>query len=309
MIFIFSEDTDIFTDKVCAELSHSKVKYHRFDDKIGIKDFTYKNTSKNNNVITFNNLQPETIWHRRGRFNIIPNVKLSYLKREADSVLKSTELNLKRNIRYLGSYLKEVENYKITQLEYAKACHLKIPDTLITTSKKSLVKFYKTYAQCITKDIRYPANLEINSYMYASTGVKVLDNKMLDMLDVNFAPILVQEFVNKEYEIRLFFFENNFYPMAIFSQKNSNTQVDFRNHDKENPNRFVPVILPNDLLVKIKHFIKMYGINTGSIDLIYSKNEEYIFLEINPQGQLNWLSENCNYYIEKELSNYLTNKA
>ena len=47
------------------------------------------------------------------------------------------------------------------------------------------------------------------------------------------------------------------------------------------------------------------GINTGSIDLIYSLSNEYVFLEVNPQGQFDWLSKNCNYYIEKDIAELL----
>jgi hypothetical protein len=49
--------------------------------------------------------------------------------------------------------------------------------------------------------------------------------------------------------------------------------------------------------------------NTGSIDLILTPNGEYFFLEINPMGQYDWLSKNCNYYIEKDIAEMLINKT
>ena len=61
MICIFSEDSDAFTDKVCAELSYAGIKFRRFDDKIGVNNFSYESTSENS-TIRFNNHQPTTIW-------------------------------------------------------------------------------------------------------------------------------------------------------------------------------------------------------------------------------------------------------
>jgi hypothetical protein len=42
----------------------------------------------------------------------------------------------------------------------------------------------------------------------------------------------------------------------------------------------------------------------GSIDLIFNENGFY-FLENNPQGQYEWLSENCNYYVDRYIAEQL----
>ena len=93
--------------------------------------------------------------------------------------------------------------------------------------------------------------------------------------------------------------------MAIFSQNNVNTQVDYRNYDHEKPNRCVPYNLPNTIKRKIFKFMKYKKIDTGSIDIIFSTNNKYFFLENNPQGQFDWLTKNCNYNIEKEIAEIL----
>jgi hypothetical protein len=41
------------------------------------------------------------------------------------------------------------------------------------------------------------------------------------------------------------------------------------------------------------------------VDLIYTPDGEYVFLEVNPMGQFHWLSENCNYYLEEFIANQL----
>jgi glutathione synthase/RimK-type ligase-like ATP-grasp enzyme len=47
-------------------------------------------------------------------------------------------------------------------------------------------------------------------------------------------------------------------------------------------------------------------LTTASIDLIVDLNENYVFLEVNPDGQFGMISYPCNYYLEKEIANQLT---
>jgi glutathione synthase/RimK-type ligase-like ATP-grasp enzyme len=46
----------------------------------------------------------------------------------------------------------------------------------------------------------------------------------------------------------------------------------------------------------------------GSIDMIYSKQQEYIFLEVNPSGQFMGYSEACNYQLDRIIAEYLINQ-
>jgi D-alanine-D-alanine ligase-like ATP-grasp enzyme len=47
------------------------------------------------------------------------------------------------------------------------------------------------------------------------------------------------------------------------------------------------------------------NLDTGSIDMILDRKNEYVFLEVNPTGQFGWLSKSCNYYIEKEVAKHM----
>lgn len=108
--------------------------------------------------------------------------------------------------------------------------------------------------------------------------------------------------VEKKYEIRSFFIDNKFYSMAIFSQTDEQTKIDFRKYSN---NRNEPYKLPFDIENKLKSLFKKLDLNTGSIDLIVDKNDNYIFLEINPVGQYGMTSFPCNYNLEETIANYL----
>jgi glutathione synthase/RimK-type ligase-like ATP-grasp enzyme len=93
--------------------------------------------------------------------------------------------------------------------------------------------------------------------------------------------------------------------MAIFSQSNKMTETDYRNYDLDNPNRIVPYKLNKQLENKLILLLENLELNSGSIDLIKSKDGKYYFLEVNPVGQFGQLSYNCNYNIEKIIAKSL----
>ena len=288
--------------------------------KINTEEFSLLNHFKISNTeqkIKINNIDFEllsSVWHRRGRLRHIP-LELNnlgdlskYLKKEEDSLIKTIELSLKKSTLYIGSYLKEIENYKLYNLQAAKDSGFLIPNTLITNSKEELQNFYnETKGELISKDIRYSVNIVDGNNYIGSCGTFILKEKDINLLDNDFAPILVQEYIEKEFELRVFFFKKKIFPMAIFSQNDAKTKVDFRNYNEEKPNRCVPFDLPIKLQDKILRFSQAIDLNSGSIDLIYSKEKEYVFLEVNPMGQLDWVSKNCNYNIEKEIATILNN--
>ena len=94
--------------------------------------------------------------------------------------------------------------------------------------------------------------------------------------------------------------------MAIFSQEIEQTKVDFRKYSKEIPNRYVPYDLPKTISMKLKRLMDNLKLNSGSIDLVYTKDEDYYFLEVNPVGQFAMVSEPCKLLFRKNCCSKLS---
>ena len=77
-----------------------------------------------------------------------------------------------------------------------------------------------------------------------------VNKEELSALPSSFLPSMVQEKLEKKYELRIFYLNGKMYPMAIFSQKDNQTQLDFRNYNWEKPNRMEPCKLNVDLKKK-----------------------------------------------------------
>jgi hypothetical protein len=315
MIYIVSEKNDVTTDYMIEWMISRDIEYLRLKTDVFTSSTFSLSTQQNSVKLHGREITPkDVIIHRRGKINLIPKgIRQSqvygYLNNESDSVIKSIEFFLKAENSYIGSYYSENQNLKLTNLYYAQEVGLDIPKTMVTGEKNELLRFFNSNEKIITKTIRFPVNIKLGKVSYLSSKTFLVEKKHIDCLSDHFAPILVQKYIEKIYEIRVFVFDSLIFPMAIFSQTNKKTEVDYRNYDADRPNRCVPVKLPTRVITQIKEFMKLSKMNSGSIDIIVTPKHEYIFLEINPQGQIDWVSKNCNYYIEKEIIELITKKS
>lgn len=218
-------------------------------------------------------------------------------------------LYLQKERKFFGNITNLTRENKIIDLIIASKCGLSIPETLVTQNKKELEVFFSIHAgEIITKSLGGAIRFETENEILWGKGTTLVTKADIDETSDYFLPSLFQENIEKEYEIRSFLFKKKFFSMAIFSQKDNKTSLDFRNYNRENPNRMVPFKLPDKIEKILLKFAEMTDIDTGSFDFIVTKKEkELIFLEVNPYGQFGWLSRNCNYYLEKQIAEYFEN--
>jgi glutathione synthase/RimK-type ligase-like ATP-grasp enzyme len=133
----------------------------------------------------------------------------------------------------------------------------------------------------------------------------IAHNEDIKEMNEFFFPSLLQINIPKRYELRIFYLAGKFYSMAIFSQQDTQTQLDFRNYNREKPNRNVPYQLPKEIENKLDLFMKAMDLDTGSIDMIVTPELEYVFLEVNPVGQYDMVSVPCNYFLHEKIAKYL----
>ena len=187
---------------------------------------------------------------------------------------------------------------KLDVLIRAKDFGLLIPNTIITSSKRDVIEFLDTNNSIITKPI-YEANTLTYKDVEAPFLTKEVTIKHIEDFPDIFFPSLFQKNIVKEFEIRSFIHRKNIYSMAMFSQRDQQTNVDFRNYNTSKPNRYVPFLLPKEIEKKLFNLLEDLDLNTGSIDLILDEQGNYVFLEINPVGQFGMVSLSCNYDLEK----------
>jgi ATP-GRASP peptide maturase of grasp-with-spasm system len=265
-----------------------------------------------NDTILLDSGRIKSVWYRRGAINLSYPIKpqpknnlMGLMNTLANEEQKTLEFFLYEKLFYknsLGNKLKCDVNKLFVNL-LAKKNGLLIPKSLVVTNTEELKKKCLNKEQ-ITKTILQGLVGETKN-KFVSGYTELVDFKMLKDLPSKISPSYIQEKINKKFEIRSFFIEDEFYSMAIFSQKNNKTKLDFRHYDDESPNRTVPFKLPTNIKTKLIKTMHQLGLNTGSIDLIYSEDKKYYFLEVNPVGQYGMVSYPCNYYLDDTIAKFL----
>lgn len=318
MILILSDQADQVTNYVIDWINYKKIPFKR----INSRDI-FENTALIANTINLSKENPyvklaersSCVWLRRW-FDILD------MGFSQDPTLTFAEYQVKQGIlnefsvvtQYFFQSLihkkwlttpKGLIVNKLNVLNVALQVGLDIPETLITTDKDTLCKFKEKHRQIITKAIHEPRSIPFKGSHFSTFTVTVSQQ---DIDELEKMPMsLFQECLDKEFEIRTFYLDKKCYSMAIFSQRDEQTKVDFRAYNHDKPNRRVPYQLDQSIELLIQQLMTKLDLQTGSLDFVKTKDNRIVFLEVNPVGQFGMVSLPCNYFLEEILVNYLTN--
>lgn len=329
MILIATDKYDLSTNDVIDWLHFYKADYQRInfnDDGEVDLDLSFENDTWkfdfecSNRVIDL--AKVDSYWYRKGGLKPIFPDKTMPVEFDNNEVKKKVYAHLKYEIKYLydfahklldktpvriGSHEK-VDVNKLDVLHLATSCGLSVPKTTVCSTKEKLISFVEKCEEgVITKAIWESLSVGDDRSGYW-TYTNKLDKNFMRKIPDTFFPSLFQEAIAKEFELRIFYLFEEFYPMAIFSQNDSQTEVDFRRYNNEKPNRYIPYNLPADVKEKLIKLMRGLDLVSGSIDMIVDTKGEYYFLEVNPVGQFGMTSVPCNYMIEKKIAKILMNE-
>lgn len=320
MILILSrESAEITTDNVIDWLTFYNATFFRLngEDLVNGKcSITFNLKDKWSFIIKTKKIQIHSdqihvIWYRRS-FDWDINSRFSQKVNDIESYSFLNKLNNYHQLEIQQTYnliehiLKDrywlnrpstSKTNKLLNLEIAKNTGFQIPETIITNSLSTI----KNYNHYITKPIVDGTFFKGKDFGIP-TMTQQLESKKYNM---KISPSLLQQKIVKQYELRVIFIEKKIFAIAIFSQNNIKTQIDYRNYDNNNPNRQQLVLLDNECQNKITHLMKALNLNFGSIDLIKRHPNNYIFLEVNPVGQFMGVSQQFNLNIDKIIAQTL----
>lgn len=192
---------------------------------------------------------------------------------------------------------------KLHALRMAKACGFLIPDTIFSSSKKDLLKLLKKHNKVAAKP--FTSLILMGEGSCTKSFTNCIEKKDIKKISQRFGGMIFQNYIEKKYELRIFLFGNTLYSMAIFSQNDEKTKLDFRNYNDDRPNRYIPFKLSRKYSQRLIRLAKKMNIDSGSFDILVNTKDDYYFLEVNPIGQFGMVSNPCNYDIEKYIALYL----
>jgi glutathione synthase/RimK-type ligase-like ATP-grasp enzyme len=327
MILIISISTDTSTNLVCHYLNQNKnVNFLRInlEDLFFLKSIKFNKDNDpaieiihKNALINLNDI--DIIWYRNGHFfqefiNKISTInkplseELINFHIEEIEVLNTFIFNCLEKKRIIGSFTYGTIN-KLQILDIANHIGLKIPQTIITTEFSEAQNFLSKHVNVIIKPLKESKRVKTKEFTFLPYTRKI-DFLKTQKFNTSFFPILLQEYIEPFCEIRVFIIKQKLFCMAILTSiKKSDCSTDWRMTDNLGLNRYVPFSMPVKMKNLILKLMKTINLNTGSIDLILTKKNEFYFLEINPTGQFHFLSHYCNYQIEKQISKTLIHET
>lgn len=173
----------------------------------------------------------------------------------------------------------EVAHRKLLQLRVAQEVGLQIPSTLVTNDVAAARSYVdgRGYRDVICKAFSATEQQWRETRLVGEPELAALEN-------VRYAPVIFQEYVPAEVDLRVTVVGDELFTAAIHSQE-SEYPVDFR-MDMANT-RVEPDELPDDVAGQLLELMARLGIVYGAIDLRRTPDGRHVFLEVNPAGQ--WL--------------------
>ena len=179
---------------------------------------------------------------------------------------------------------------KLLQLACSREAGLVAPETLVSNCPSSIREFCAARANdVIIKSFSCPTWVgDAGSYFaYAKTV-----SPQLLALDESLSavPAIYQKKIDKAYEVRAFFAGNSCLAVRLDSQVFEKSMTDWRAVSSA----MIPlsrIELPPSVHAACRRVMKSLGIVTGSFDLAVTPDGEYVFFEVNEQGQFMWLED------------------
>lgn len=200
------------------------------------------------------------------------------------------------NIPEFSSTLNRLKHeHKIYQLGIAAAVGLNIPNTIVSNDKEKVASFIEEQNNCIVKTLKHPVWTPplSNPAKRATILVNPLTKEEVEQASQeSFSkfPLIVQQEIHKEFELRIVAIKDQCIAYKIDSQKVAASKFDWRRASREL--EYSPIEIPESLSVKLIHYLNKATIGYGIFDFVLSTTGEYVFLECNSDGQWAFLEEN-----------------
>lgn len=175
-------------------------------------------------------------------------------------------------------------NYKPRQLAIAARSGLTTPRTVITNDPTEAQTFAKEVGRVVYKALG--GGVRRTSGWHESIPTTVLTTDQIDDSVAGTAH-LFQELVEKAFEVRLTVIGERMFAAAIHAHTDA-TRLDWRTDYSALTYRTIAV--PDRVAAGVRRIMAELGLFFGALDFAVTPGGEWVFFEINPNGQWHWLT-------------------
>lgn len=184
---------------------------------------------------------------------------------------------------------------KISQLIFSINNNFLIPESFIGNSNETQKEFnhFKSIIKPITTGKVYT---ESECELYQTSYFKFEND------DISLTPVYLQKYIEKKYEVRITIINSIFYTVRIDTMNKLDWRKDYDNH------KYMLIECPEKIKQQCLAMLKYFNLDFGAFDYIVTPDNDWVFLEVNPNGQWLWLEESLNLDISKQIVQYLLEK-
>jgi glutathione synthase/RimK-type ligase-like ATP-grasp enzyme len=320
-VLVITNDHDEHADAVIQELDRRAVPVFRFHPEefpescsvtMEIRDGRIDGEIRDrNHRLAFDDIC--AAWYRRSRrlFAPLPSLNLQQGDLEnfvrVQSSMTLTALFGSLQTLWVGHpfRLRRAE-VKALQLAEASKAGLLTPATLISNDPKRAAAFVQALGdtECAVKPL-------MATRVDGAEGARLPLTTTLPRghaLDsVALAPTIFQPYIAKAYELRCVVMGNNIFAAKLNSQEYESTRTDWRAGKPDGGDvEHALFDVPEPVQAALHRMMRSFDINFASIDMIVTPEGEFVFLDLNPNGQWLWLEEQLGLPLVANMADLLT---
>lgn len=310
-VLILSTIADVATDHVVRGLATQGVSLHR----INTEDLPFSRTlglelgTELEPAISLDGLRqpnPSAIWYRRVRSPARPpemqeGVYEFCLQENRAVLLGSVSAYQSRWMSHPADVWRaELKPY---QLCLAQQLGLRVPRTLVTNDPNAIRNAFQSFGPMVAKAARsgYAVVDGLERSIYTS---RLLAEHLEYVDEARLSPAIYQELIPKRYDVRATVVGTKVFAVAIHSQSDPAAEVDWR-HTVNPDLPHTPIELPSSVQARVLELMSKLGLSYGAVDLVQRPDGEFVFLEVNPNGQWLWIDEQLGLGISEAIVNWL----
>jgi len=184
----------------------------------------------------------------------------------------------------------DLASSKLEQLTRASRLGLSIPRSLMTNKSEELAPFARHSSSgviCKPLQTGYTDFDGIEGLFFTS----LLSERDIEDFAADWRePYLFQHLVDKAHDVRVTVIGESVFAVRIESQDRADARIDWRRGD-QSALRHQPIDLPSDVAQRSLALVRSYDLTFGALDFAIDHAGNYVFFELNPNGQWAWLEQ------------------
>jgi hypothetical protein len=304
MIMILTATLDVHADRVAEKLTARGVEFIRFNPaqfpSQAELSLSYSATGKAEYCLrvdgeTIDLSRLRSIWYRRPDHpapheEITDQVSRDFIEGECQTIVQDIWNSLGHLFVPASPAVVKRAQFKASQLKVAGALGFELPPTLISNSPADFLEFYRQHNGHLITKLAGVALFNTPGSPCARYTEIVSKRDVGYARALRYCPIIFQAYVPKQVELRITVVGRKVFAAEIHSQQTNHTRVDWRRYDHhQTPYREHQ--LPRDVAQRCVQLVESLGLCYGAIDMVLTPDGRYVFLEINPNGQYQWIED------------------